>query len=114
MTSHDTDTVATGPSPRPGRGIELEPLAPGAWTLIVGVCIAVLAPLFGFLIGTTFGPGDGEAVLTPIYLGLFLGVVVGGLGVLVALWGGWRIFHRRRDDRIEQWEAAGDLDSPGT
>ena len=108
MTSPDTDALATEPQPpRPGRGIELQPLAPGAWTLIVGGCIAVLAPLFGFLVGTTFGRGGDDAVLNPIYLGLFLGVVVGGVGVLIALWGGWRIFHRRRDDRITGMEAPG-------
>lgn len=99
MTPHDnTETLTTTPSvPAPGRPIELVPLQPGAWTLILGVCIAVLAPLFGFLIGTTFGPGDGSSAFNPIELGLFAGVVVGGIGVGIALMGGWRLFRRVRE-----------------
>ncbi|MGA4670358.1 hypothetical protein ACPCG0_11290 [Propionibacteriaceae bacterium Y1923] len=98
MTPHDnTETVAVQPSlPKPGRPVVLEPLAPGVWTLILGAALAVLAPLFGFLIGTTYGPGDGSRAINPIELGLIAGVIVGGIGVAIALVGAWRLIQRSR------------------
>lgn len=93
MTSHDTDSLHV---PTPGRPIVLEPLAPGLWTMITGAVVAVLAPLFGFLVGTMLGPGDGRADLNPIQVGLIIGIILGGLGVALALWGGMRVFHHSR------------------
>lgn len=78
--------------PPPGRPVLLEATPPGFWALILGGSIMVLAPLFGFLIGTAKGPGDGNTVLSPIYLALFIGVIVGGCGGLVALLGGARLY----------------------
>lgn len=95
MTSHeDQITHSNEPqtTPQPGRPVILESAPPGLWTTVIGVGIAVLAPLFGFLIGTAIGPGDGGPGLSPIQIGLFLGVVVGGCGVLVAVAGGARLY----------------------
>lgn len=72
-----------------GRPVRLEPTPPGFWMTVLGVVAAGLAPLFGFLIGTTMGP-TADAFLQPLYWGLFLGVVVGGAGVLVAAFGARR------------------------
>lgn len=94
----DEDTI-----PPPGRRVVLEPTPPGLWTLILGFSLAVLAPLFGFLVGSAIGTGDGGGDLSPIYLALFVGVVLGGVGVLIALLGGRRMYRDRRAAR-----AAGD------
>lgn len=86
MVSHDDDAM-----PAPGRPVVLEPTAPGLWLTVVGGVVALLAPLFGFLIGSAMGAGDGSTV-SPVYLGLFGGVVIGGCGVLVALLGARRLY----------------------
>ena len=70
-----------------------EPVAPGQWMTILGLVIAVLAPLAGFLGGSSTG-----AVARENALGVWLitGLVIGGLGVLVAFIGGqrwWRATH---------------------
>lgn len=92
----DTDDLDV----QPGRPIRLEPMPPGLWMVILGVFAAVFAPFFGFLIGSSMGRPDDDAVLTPLYWGLFVGVVIGGLGVLSAVLGGrrlWQHVHRERD-----------------
>jgi hypothetical protein len=91
------DAVATAvkqvDSPlQPGRPVVLVPTPPGFWPLLLGVAVAALAPLFGFLWGGTLGPGSGDTDFNPIYLGLFFGIVVGALGVVLALWGGMRLY----------------------
>ncbi|WP_353510770.1 hypothetical protein [Intrasporangium sp.] len=70
-----------------------EPVAPGQWMTILGLIMAVLAPLAGFLGGSSTG-----AVARENALGVWLitGLVIGGLGVLVAFIGGqrwWRATH---------------------
>lgn len=70
-----------------------EPVAPGQWMTILGLIVAVLAPLAGFLGGSSTG-----AVARENALGVWLitGLVIGGLGVLVAFIGGqrwWRATH---------------------
>lgn len=84
--------AASPDTPPPGRPVLLESTPPGFWALILGGSVMVLAPLFGFLIGTASGPGDGDALLNPIYLSLFVGVVAGGCGGFVALLGGARLY----------------------
>ena len=59
---------------------------------LLGVVVAILAPLFGFLIGSASGMPDGDPLLSPLYWGLFAGVVVGGLGVVAAVIGGRRLW----------------------
>ena len=83
-------------APEPGRPVVLEPSPPGSWRTLVGLAVAVLAPLFGFLVGGTFGAGTTGESIDPMFLSLFIGIVIGGIGVLVALSGGarlWRYFH---------------------
>ena len=83
-----------------GRRVRLEPTPPGLSPLILGVVIAALAPLFGFLIGSLMGPADDGATFLPIYWGLFGGVVIGGIGLVIALVGGmklWRHTHRKEE-----------------
>ncbi|BBX18655.1 hypothetical protein [Mycolicibacterium duvalii] len=81
----------------PGRPVVLEATPPGLWRALLGGAVAVLAPLFGFLVGGMLGAGTTGDSMDPMFLALFTGIVIGGLGVLVALSGGarlWRHFHR--------------------
>ena len=55
--------AATEPVITPGRPIRLEPTAPGFWMTILGVAIAALAPLLGFLTGSSFGRPDGDVAV---------------------------------------------------
>ena len=41
----------------PGRGIELTPVPPGASLLVLGIVLAVLGPLGGFLAGSMVDSG---------------------------------------------------------
>ena len=85
-----------------GRPVRLVPTPPGFWTTLLGVGIAVLAPLFGFLVGSASGAPEGDPLLGPLYWGLFTGVVVGGLGVAAAVIGGRRLWlHLHREDLEE-------------
>lgn len=82
--------------PPPGRRVRLVPAPPGLTLLLLGVAIAALSPLLGFLIGSGAGSGDGDVTLLPIYWGLLGGVVVGGGGVLLAVLGGLRLWRHVR------------------
>ena len=73
---------------------EPEPLAPGSWMTILGLVVAILGPLFGFLGGSVSG-GVVDAT-SRLALWLMAGLVIGGLGVLCAFIGGlrwWRHAH---------------------
>lgn len=104
MTS-DPETTApatTGPTGpvssagvAPGRQIVLTPTPPGLWLIIGGGVIAALGPLFGFLIGTMIGSTTDSDDLDPIYLSLFGGLVVGGVGVALLLLGVRRVLRDR-------------------
>ncbi|HET6667314.1 MAG TPA: hypothetical protein VFG98_08555 [Intrasporangium sp.] len=94
--------MSTDPDPRDdvgqpssGRPVVLEPMPPGWWMVVGGTVLAALAPLFGFLVGSMVGEGDGEG-LDPIQAWLLVGFLVGGVGVAMALMGGYTIFDRRR------------------
>src|SRR5690606_3102097 len=89
----------------PGRPIRLEPTPPGFRMTLLGAFPAVLGPFFGFLVGSSMGRGDGDPLLSPLYWGLFVGVVVGGLGVIAAVIGGRRLWlHYHREHRAQQDE----------
>jgi hypothetical protein len=103
MSSAAPDPAASAPddddldAPRVGRPVVLEPTPPGMWRALLGTAVAVLAPLFGFLVGGAFGPGTIGESIDPMFISLFVGILIGGVGVLVALSGGarlWRHFHR--------------------
>jgi hypothetical protein len=68
---------------------------PGFWMMVLGSVLAVLAPLAGFLGGSVTGVGAVDRTST-LGLWLTIGLIVGGLGVLVAFVGGtrwWRAAH---------------------
>lgn len=85
--------------PAPGRPVRLVPTPPGFWLTLIGVALAAIAPLFGFLIGSTLGSTSDDGLLSPLYWGLFIGVVIGGIGVLMAVFGGLRIWRNSRGRR---------------
>lgn len=82
--------------PQPGRPVVLVPTPPGFWPLLLGVALAALAPLLGFLWGGSVGASEDPEAFSPIYLGLFLGVLVGSLGVVLALWGGVKLYRHNQ------------------
>ena len=58
--THEPAPVAPAPDegldhPGTGRPVVLEPTPPGLWGVLLGVGLAALAPLFGFLIGGVLG-----------------------------------------------------------
>lgn len=94
----DPATVDDPDAVQPGRPVVLLPNPPGLWRTLLGSAVAALGPLFGFLIGGTFGAGTTGDSIDPMFLSLFIGIVIGGIGVLVAFSGGaqlWRHFHRQ-------------------
>jgi hypothetical protein len=104
MTSAAPDPAVTASvdedldGPGVGRPVVLEPTPPGMWRALLGTAVAVLAPLLGFLVGGSFGAGTVGDSVDPMFISLFIGIVIGGIGVLVALSGGarlWRYFHRQ-------------------
>ncbi|WP_296606461.1 hypothetical protein, partial [Nocardioides sp.] len=96
MTS-DPELHESTPDLRAGRPVVLEPMPPGWWLVIGGTVLAALGPLFGFLIGSMIGEGDGDG-MDPIQLWLLLGFLAGAVGVAMALMGGYTIIDRRRGE----------------
>lgn len=88
-----------------GRPVRLVPTPPGFWMTVLGVGTAVIAPLFGFLVGSATVATEGDPLLSPLYWGLFTGVLVGGVGVVAAVIGARRLWlHSHRDDLRESAE----------
>lgn len=93
-----TATAAAPAEVQPGRDIVLEPLPRGTWQVILGVVVAALAPLGGFLVGSMIGVGDPDAPVNPMFLSLFIGIVIGGVGAAAALLGGIRLYKAHHHD----------------
>lgn len=94
--STDLDPLETG------RPVRLVPVAPGFWATVLGVALAAIAPLFGFLVGVMTKNSEETGFLSPIYLGLVAGILVGGVGVAMAVYGGIRLWrHHRQSGREE-------------
>ena len=93
--------------PTPGRPVRLVPTPDGFWRVVGGVAVAMLAPFFGILIGSTRGDSEVTSRMDPLYWGFFIGCVVGALG-LVSLGLGVRTLLRspRDADREPEPEAA--------
>jgi len=62
----------------------------GVGSIIIGVAVALFAPLAGFLGGTIVGSSGTVGDLDPLFLWLFVGMVIGGVGGVVALMGALR------------------------
>ncbi|MBC7596187.1 MAG: hypothetical protein H7288_20050 [Kineosporiaceae bacterium] len=65
-------------------------LPPGAAAIIFGGAVALFAPLTGFLGGTIVGSTDRAGELDPLFLWLFVGMIVGGIGGVIAILGALR------------------------
>jgi hypothetical protein len=83
-----------------GRPIELTPVRPGVWLIILGGGVTVLGPLFGFLIGTILGTDRETLGMSPIFLFLFLGFLVAGAGLATAMLGVRRILRNRTTSAV--------------
>jgi hypothetical protein len=88
-------------SPRAGRPIVLEPLPAGWWRVIGGTVLAALGPLFGFLVGSMVGIGDGS---DPLLAWLLVGFLVGGVGIALALLGARTVYRNRAVEAPESGE----------
>lgn len=99
----DASTPASAPetdphgSQAPGRGMVLTPVPPGGSLLVLGLVLATLAPLAGFLGGSMIGiKDDAASSISPLYLSLFVGIVLGGFGLILAGFGGLRLYRHLR------------------
>ena len=70
-----------GAQPDRTRGVRL---------IVIGAIVALLAPLAGFLGGTMVGSSGSVDDLDPLFLWLFVGMVTGGIGGVVAIMGALR------------------------
>jgi hypothetical protein len=91
-----TVTAELDPSSAEGRPIKLTPVPGGVWLVILGSGVTVLAPLFGFLIGSVLGTEDQTFGMSSIFLFLFLGFLTAGAGLGLAILGVRRILRNRR------------------
>lgn len=89
----------------PGRPVILTPTPSGFRRLLLGSVIALLAPLFGILIGSSIGRGDSFTNMQPMYWGFFVGGLIGGAALLVAASGALALW---RDARARSDTPAGD------
>jgi hypothetical protein len=90
--------MSTDPDSSPtnaGRPVILTPVPPGLWLVIGGGVVAALGPLFGFLIGSMMGSDTQVADLEPIYLFLFLGLLLGGVGIAMIILGARKLYRSR-------------------
>lgn len=78
--------------PAAGRPVRLVPTRRGFWRLVLGICLATFAPLFGFLAGSMTGSSGPAAEMTAPYWGLLVGFGLGALGLIVAFLGGRQLW----------------------
>ena len=93
-----------------GRPIRLVPMAPGVWTILLGSGVMLLGPLFGFLFGTMVGTEPETWGMSPIFLYLFIGFIVAGLGLGVVLLGARTVI--RNMPPWDESDDEGGLDEP--
>ncbi|GGL15568.1 hypothetical protein [Planomonospora parontospora] len=74
----------------PASGPHEPPERRGLRTMVLGSILAVLAPLAGFLGGSMAGHGSGVTGLSPLFLWMFGGLIIGAVGAVVAITGGLR------------------------
>lgn len=88
------------PAP-PGRPVRLVPTPTGFWRVTGGIVVAMLAPLFGILIGSTMGGEDPTQRMEPLFWGFFIGGGVGALGLVAAGFGVRELLRSRRGSSVE-------------
>lgn len=81
-TDGDTELVYDDTPAPPGRPVRLEPTPTGFWRVLGGAVVAVLAPFFGILIGSTRSAPDVSSTMDPLFYGFFIGCAVGALGLV--------------------------------
>lgn len=86
----------------PGRPVRLEPTPPGFWRVMLGAIVAVLAPLFGILVGTSVGAPDTGGAMDPLYWGFFLGGLIGALGLVSAGFGAASLIRHSRTTKADE------------
>ena len=59
----------------------------GIRMMVLGAVLAVLAPLAGFLTGSIVGPSRSMGDYGAMFVAMFLGLLVGGIGAVVVLLG---------------------------
>lgn len=84
--------------PPPGRPVRLVPTPSGFWRLVGGVIVAMLAPFFGILIGSTLGSSQVDSRMDPLYWGFMIGCVIGGLALVVAGFGARELWRNARTE----------------
>lgn len=87
------------PAP-PGRPVRLVPTPPGFWGVLGGAIVAVLAPFFGILIGSTRGSEDVSERMVPIFWGFAIGCMIGALGMVAVILGARRLWLDAREKKV--------------
>jgi hypothetical protein len=90
--------------PRPATSSGVEELTPearahrdsGIRMMVLGAVLAVLAPLGGFLAGSIVGPSRSMGDFDAMFVWMFAGLLVGGVGAVVVLLGLLRWSHATR------------------
>ena len=72
----------------------------GIRAMILGSILAALAPLAGFLGGSIVGYSGADGGLSPLFLWLFVGLLVGAVGAVVAIMGGLRWLRTRHAQQL--------------
>jgi hypothetical protein len=91
------------PAP-PGRPVRLVPTPPGFWRAVGGAIVAVLAPFFGILIGSTLGNEDPVSRMDPLFWGFFIGILIGGLALVSVGLGARQLMRNPRQEPREEEE----------
>ena len=72
----------------------------GGQMMVAGMTVAVLAPLLGFLAGSMIGPSQQVGDYDAMFVALFIGLLIGGIGAVV---GGLGLLKFARNDAREPW-----------
>lgn len=96
--SSPSSPSAGGPTGRPEPSPDR---TRGAQMMVAGMTVAVLAPLLGFLTGSMIGPSQQVGDFDAMFVALFIGIFVGGIGAVV---GGLGLLKFARNDAQEPWQ----------
>ncbi|QFG68682.1 hypothetical protein [Ornithinimicrobium pratense] len=100
----DADPVYDETPAPSGRPVRLEPTPPGFWRVLGGAIVAVLAPFFGILTGSTLGADEPSTRMDPLYWGFFIGCVIGALGLVSVGLGARQLMRNPRPRKLEEEE----------